>query len=103
MRTKKETNQSLVLKYNGCLGGADAIYLHYGIGEGWDNISECKMRKLKTCYKTEVTIPAGVELRFCFRDANDNWDNNYGSDYSYNGIAIEGTNIEVSPYIPKSR
>ena len=103
MRAKKIVDQNLVLKYNGILGGADAIYLHYGIGAGWDNISECKMRKLKSCYKTEVTIPAGTELKFCFRDANGNWDNNFGNDYSYNGEDIELPNVEVSPYIPKSK
>ena len=107
MRAKKQTEQNLVLKYTGCLDGAKSIYLHYGIGDNWDNISECKMRKLKSCYKTEVTIPAGAELKFCFRDTEGNWDNNYGQDYSYftaNGdtpINIYSA-VEVSPYTPKT-
>lgn len=107
MKTKKEEN--LELKYTGCLDGAKTIYLHYGIGDGdkWDNVTECKMRKLKTCYKTEVTIPAGTELKFCFRDADGNWDNNYGSDYSYTGTAKGETpvnvysSVQVNPYTPK--
>ncbi|MBQ9267263.1 MAG: hypothetical protein IJ217_03155 [Clostridia bacterium] len=107
MRTKKEKKQSLQLKYTGCLDGANSIYLHYGIGENWEDVSECKMRKLKTCYKTEVTIPAGAELKFCFRDTEGNWDNNYGKDYSYNTTTEDTpmniySAVEVNPYTPKT-
>ena len=110
MRTKKLSEESITLKYTGCLEGADTVYLHYGIGENWDNITECKMRKLKTCYKTEVTIPSGCELKFCFRDSNGNWDNNYGNDYEYISTASGDSSpmniyssVEVSPYTPKTR
>ncbi len=104
MRTKKE--QNLELKYTGCLDGAKSIYLHYGIGENWDEIAECKMRKLKSCYKTEVTIPAGTELKFCFRDAEGNWDNNEGKDYCYTPVTKDTpvniySDVEVNPYEPK--
>lgn len=109
MRTKKQTEQGVSFKYTGCLDGADTIYLHYGIGDSWDNITDCKMRKLKTCYKAEVTIPAGSEVKFCFRDSNGNWDNNYGNDYgcsTENGDVLpisEYSSVEVCAYAPKSR
>ena len=76
------------------------IYLHYGIGDNWEGVSECKMRKLKYCYKTEVTIPTGADLNFCFRDADGNWDNNFGTNYTYNSYCEStpsyGT-VEISP------
>jgi len=78
-RRPKEEN--LTLKYNGSLDGAKTIYLHYGIGDTWEGVDECKMRKLKYCYKTEVTIPTGADLNFCFRDQDGNWDNNYYEEY----------------------
>ena len=66
------------------------------------------MRKLKTCYKTEVTIPTDAELNFCFRDADGNWDNNYGKDYTYTVSttaitpASTYTTVEVHPYFAKT-
>ena len=102
-RRPKEEN--LELKYNGCLDGAKTIYLHYGIGENWENVTECKMRKLKYCYKTEVTIPTGSDLNFCFRDAEGNWDNNSGNNYTYNSCNVETPNynvVEVAHCTPKT-
>ncbi len=97
-RRPKEEN--LTLKYNGSLDGAKTIYLHYGIGQDWEGVSECKMRKLKYCYKTEVTIPTGADLNFCFRDQDGNWDNNFGSNYTYNSFnecsPVYG-NVEIAP------
>ncbi len=109
MRTKKITEQSVSLKYTGSLGNSDSVYLHYGIGESWENVTECKMRKLKTCYKTEVTVPTGTEFKFCFRDGNGNWDNNYGSDYSCTTTTTGEvtpvttySTVEVSKFTPKT-
>lgn len=84
MESKKSTEITYELKYTGSLFESESpIYLHYGL-ENWSEISECKMRKLKNCYKTEVTVPSNAtSLSFCFRDSNGNWDNNSGSDYWY--------------------
>ena len=101
---RRAKEESLTLKYNGCLDGAKTIYLHYGIGETWDGVAECKMRKLKNCYKTEVTIPTGADLNFCFRDQDGNWDNNCGCDYTYNSYNVDTPvygNVEVAPIIKK--
>ena len=108
MTVKKTKEQSVELKYTGTLDGAKTIYLHYGIGENWENVTECKMRKLKSCYKTEVTVPVGTEFNFCFRDTEGNWDNNYGNDYKYSittNTITPVTNyptVEVNPYIAKT-
>ena len=99
---RKANEQSLELKYNGCLDGAKTIYLHYGIGENWETIGEAKMRKLKNCYKTEITIPTDAEFSFCFRDTDGNWDNNYGHDYTYTP-EISYASVEISPYTPKTK
>lgn len=80
--TKNNKEQTYELRYTGSLTGAPTIYLHYGT-ENWSDVSEVKMRKLKSCYKTEITVPYGADINFCFRDAQGNWDNNWGKDYYY--------------------
>ena len=56
------------------------------------------MRKLKSCYKTEITLPADVaSVSFCFRDSNGNWDNNSGNDYWYTpAIGETYSNVEIT-------
>ena len=98
MGAKKSTEKTYELKYNGYLfEGESPIYLHYGLCN-WSEISESKMRKLKSCYKTEITIPADTtSLSFCFRDSNGNWDNNSGNDYWYTpAIGETYSCVEVS-------
>ncbi len=80
--TKKTTEQTFEVKYTGMLASTDNVFLHYGYSN-WENVSECKMRKLKSGYKTEITLPSDAELNFCFRNGSGEWDNNYGSDYCF--------------------
>jgi hypothetical protein len=101
---RRPKEECITLKYNGTLDGAKTIWLHYGIGEAWEGVSECKMRKLKYCYKTEVTIPTGADLNFCFRDQDGNWDNNSGFDYKYNSLSTTVPtypSVEVAPITKK--
>ena len=78
---KKETGEKIYeLKYTGYLMDAENLYLHYGY-TNWSDVSEKKMRKLKSCYKIEVSVPEGSELNFCFRANENEWDNNYGNNY----------------------
>ncbi len=79
---KKITEQTFEVKYTGILSDAENVFLHYGYSN-WENVSESKMRKLKSGYKTEITMPVDAELNFCFRDAEGAWDNNYGNDYFF--------------------
>lgn len=84
MNTRKSNEKTYELKYTGWLAESEStpIYLHYGT-QNWTEVSEAKMRKLKGCYKTEITVPAYTSISFCFRDTNGNWDNNSGNDYWY--------------------
>lgn len=98
MGVKKNTENTYELKYTGwLLENESPIYLHYGIGN-WTEIAENKMRKLKSCYKTEITLPADVaSVSFCFRDSNGNWDNNAGNDYWYTpAIGETYSSVEIS-------
>lgn len=79
----RETNEiTYEVTYKGGLTTSSDVYMHYGYAN-WSDVSEKKMRKLKTSYKAEITLPTNSELNFCFRDGSNNWDNNYGNDYYF--------------------
>ena len=43
-----------------------------------------KMRKLKSCYKIEITVPESTsEVNFCFRAGENEWDNNSGNNWNW--------------------
>lgn len=105
MVAKKSAEKVFELKYNGWLADeGSSIYLHYGT-ENWTEISECKMRKLKNCYKTEITVPKTVNsISFCFRDNNGKWDNNNGNDYWYTmSIGETYSCVEVTPVVKETK
>lgn len=107
---KKETGEKTYeLKYTGYLMNSDNLYLHYGY-TNWSDVSEKKMRKLKSCYKIEVSLPANSELNFCFRANENEWDNNYGKNYwyspdsneNYEFVEITGKALAVKKTEPKA-
>ncbi len=93
----KTTEKAYEIKYTGCLMDAENMVLHYGYNN-WEYVTEKKMRKLKSCYKVEINLPADAsEFNFCFR-ANDNeWDNNCGNNWNYiPGKIVDYGCVEVS-------
>ena len=98
------------LTYKGTLAesGANEIYVHFGFGLLWDNLQEIKLDKVNDWFETEITLTSCEDINFCFRDENNNWDNNNTKNYSA-AIAkkevtitkIESTAMEV-PRLKKS-
>ena len=74
------------LTYKGALATptTNEIYVHYGFGLLWENIQEIKLDKVDdTTYETEITLaPTYDSISFCFRDDNNNWDNNDAKNYT---------------------
>ena len=71
--------------YNGSLSkveGAD-VYIHLGFGMMWDNLTEIKMSKTNEGYVAEVPMAKADSINFCFRDGNNNWDNNNTANYVF--------------------
>ncbi len=101
MGTKNNQERVYELRYTGYLTESQNVFLHYGYNE-WTDVSECKMKKLKTCCKAEVKLPAQAELNFCFRDEDGKWDNNYGNNYFFiPGVKKEYTFVEIVSKEPK--
>jgi hypothetical protein len=72
------------INYQGVLknAGANEIFLHYG-ADGWKNANTVKMQRMNNgVFGVEIEADAGRELNFCFKDNQNNWDNNYGWNWS---------------------
>lgn len=69
--------------YNGLLSesGANEVYAHVGWGDTWENVNDVKMSRTKTGFTTTITAYNST-LNLCFKDNSNNWDNNYGYNYS---------------------
>ncbi|MCR4427314.1 MAG: carbohydrate-binding protein [Firmicutes bacterium] len=80
--------EKVTVKYNGLLAqsGADAVYLHAGFGQrDWHHVSDLPMTQEKPgVWSTTVSLDPNETSRFnfCFKDRANNWDNNYGLNWS---------------------
>ena len=63
--------------------GSEEVYLHYGFGINWDNVSEVKMEKTELGFQCEIDILEGDSLNLCFKNGNGEWDNNSGNNYVF--------------------
>ena len=66
-------------------GGADEIYLHTGYGpdDRWYDVYEYKMGHTTRGFEKTFNVNDPTRLNFCFRDSIGNWDNNSGSNWSF--------------------
>lgn len=79
--------------YNGNNGGD--LYIHYGFGENWDNTSEIKMLKTDFGYEANVKLIGFNSLNCCFRDGNNNWDNNGNDNYCFKIEKVISQNADI--------
>lgn len=71
--------------------GSKEVYLHYGFGVNWDNVSEIKMEKTELGFQCEIDIMQADSLNICFKNENNEWDNNFGQNFTF---PIEKQEIE---------
>jgi len=80
--------EEVTVLYNGPLGkeGKGQVYLHYGFGrhDNWKNVSEVQMKKTGRGWVSSARMPEREDrFNFCFRDSAQNWDNNSGTNWSF--------------------
>lgn len=91
---------------------SEEVFIHYGFGENWDNLSEIQMEKTDLGFQTEITLLNSDTFNFCFRNGNNEWDNNDSQNYvfeleapctdlvlSNNGYGLDGPNRLRKTYI----
>lgn len=77
-------NQEIVLLYKGFLFSnnlTNEVYIAYGYGDKWERKSEIKMKPSTFGYLATIPVESGENLQFCFRNNNNQWDNNNYSNY----------------------
>lgn len=79
-------NTKIKISYTGKLfqEASQEVTIHYGFGINWDNINDVVMEKTDLGFQAEITLGEGDTFNFCFKNENDNWDNNEGHNYIFN-------------------
>ena len=78
-------NSKVKISYIGKLyqDSSEEVFIHYGFGGNWDNINDIQMNKTDLGFQAEIELLEGDSFNFCFKDSNDNWDNNEGENYIF--------------------
>lgn len=76
--------------------GSEEVYLHYGFGMNWDNVSEVKMEKTEIGFQCEIDILQSETLNLCFRNNADVWDNCFGQNFIFDIEKQEVEDVETS-------
>lgn len=87
-------NSVVKLSYTGELfqDSSDEVFIHYGFGENWDNVSDIKMEKTELGFQCEIGLSGVGTFNFCFKNGEDKWDNNNGANYVF---SIERAPVEL--------
>ena len=79
-------NTPVKISYTGNLYEEDyngSVFIHYGFGANWDNVTEVEMEKTDLGYQAEIELKDKETFNFCFRNSEDMWDNNNGENYIF--------------------
>lgn len=79
-------NSSVKISYTGKFfeDNSEEVFIHYGFGKDWDNVSELKMEKTELGFQIELTLLESDIFNFCFRNEKNEWDNNNSENYVFN-------------------
>lgn len=78
-------NSTVKVSYTGKFfeDNSEEVFIHYGFGANWDNLSEIKMEKTELGFQTEITLLESDTFNFCFRNEKNEWDNNDSQNYVF--------------------
>ena len=79
-------NTKVKISYTGKLfqEQTEEVFLHYGFNNEWKELNEINMEKTDLGFQAEVELREYETFNFCFRDGNNNWDNNNNQNYIFN-------------------
>jgi len=82
---KLVANTTVKISYTGKLfqEESEEVFLHYGFGNSWENLTDVKMEKTELGFQAEIILDNSDSLSFCFNDGNNNWDNNENQNYTF--------------------
>lgn len=78
-------NTSVKISYTGKFfeDNCEEVFIHYGFGPNWDDLNEVKMEKTELGFQTELQLLDKDTFNFCFRNENNEWDNNNTENYIF--------------------
>ena len=78
-------NTKIKISYTGKLfqDNAEEVYIHYGFGLLWEDVKDVKMEKTELGFQAEIELVEADTFNFCFKDSNNNWDNNTNQNYIF--------------------
>jgi len=79
-------NSKVKISYTGMLfqdTSTEEVSIHYGFGLNWDNVNDVKMEKTELGFQAEILLSDEETFNFCFRNENNEWDNNNCSNYVF--------------------
>ena len=78
-------NSKVKISYTGELfqNASTDVSIHYGFGSNWDNVTDAKMEKTELGFQAELFLTEGDTFNFCFRNNNNEWDNNDFNNYVF--------------------
>ncbi len=79
----KGTNVKISYTGNLFQNQSEEVFIHYGFGNNWDNLNEIKMDKTNLGFQAELPLNDNEEINLCFRNSNNEWDNNEGQNYKF--------------------
>ena len=90
-------NSTVKISYTGTFfeNNSEEVYIHYGFGTYWDNLSEVKMEKTELGFQAEIALIYSDSFNFCFRNENNEWDNNNFENYVF-PLESQNTDLIVS-------
>jgi uncharacterized protein YlzI (FlbEa/FlbD family) len=101
---KLTPNSTIKISYTGRFfqDGSEDVYIHYGFGINWEDLGELKMVKTELGFQTELELSENDSFRFCFKNGNDEWDNNNGDNYVFpiehieTSLVVQDDNISIA-------
>lgn len=102
-------NTIVKISYTGKLfqENSERVFIHYGFGLQWENLNEIEMEKTELGFQAEITLTSFNTFNFCFKDSNENWDNNGGQNYVFpiekNIVSLVSSDSTSSSLLPTKR
>lgn len=78
-------NSKVKISYTGKFfqNPSEEVSIHYGFGLNWDNVNDISMEKTELGFQAEIELGEGDSFNFCFKNGNNDWDNNDGQNYIF--------------------
>lgn len=82
---KLTPNTTVKISYTGKFfqDGSTNVYIHYGFGNEWEGLVDAEMVKTELGFQIEVDLIDKETFNFCIKNEKDEWDNNGGTNYTF--------------------